>query len=275
MHYSARTGKYLEAPAGSPSRHLLALARQGLRLDLRTALEEAVETRRRSSASGVMLELDDRVQAVELTVEPLSEDGAEPLFLVLFTDVGPPLAAGEAVRAGARAVRRARSRSRSASCATRASACSRPSRSTRPPLEELKSANEELISINEEMQSTNEELETSKEEIQSINEELHTVNQELSIKVDQLNQANDDLAQPVREHAIALVFLDRDLVIRSFTPAATEIFSLIADRPRPPAHRHHDATSTRRPGRRHPARAAPTASRSSGASRAATAARTT
>ena len=40
--------------------------------------------------------------------------------------------------------------------------------------EELKSTNEEMQSTNEELQSTNEELETSKEELQSVNEELIT-----------------------------------------------------------------------------------------------------
>ena len=43
-YYSARTGKYLEAAAGAPTRQILTMARKGLRLDLRTALREAVET---------------------------------------------------------------------------------------------------------------------------------------------------------------------------------------------------------------------------------------
>jgi two-component system CheB/CheR fusion protein len=46
VHFSGGTGKYLEAAAGVPSRHLLALARRGLRLDLRAALQEAMENRR-------------------------------------------------------------------------------------------------------------------------------------------------------------------------------------------------------------------------------------
>ena len=101
-------------------------------------------------------------------------------------------------------------------------------------LEELKAANEELVSMNEELQSTNEELETSKEEIQSVNEELQTVNQELGAKVDQLNLANSDLRNLFESTQIAVIFLDRDLLIRIFTPAVESIFSLIAtDRGRP------------------------------------------
>jgi len=101
-------------------------------------------------------------------------------------------------------------------------------------LEELRSANEELHSVNEEMQSTNEELETSKEELQSLNEELHTVNLRLTEKVDELDQANSDLRNLFDSTEIATVFLDRHLVIRSFTPAITAVYNLIpSDQGRP------------------------------------------
>ncbi|KAG0773453.1 hypothetical protein G6F22_014860 [Rhizopus arrhizus] len=46
VYYSGRTGKYLEAAAGVPTRQVLTLARKGLRLDLRTLLHEAAETGR-------------------------------------------------------------------------------------------------------------------------------------------------------------------------------------------------------------------------------------
>ena len=98
-------------------------------------------------------------------------------------------------------------------------------------LEELRSANEELHSVNEELQSTNEELETSKEEI---NEELHTVNTQLSGKVDELDEANADLRNLFDSTRIATVFLDRHLIVRSFTPAAAGVYNLIpSDQGRP------------------------------------------
>ena len=77
------------------------------------------------------------------------------------------------------------------------------------------------------MQSTNEELETSKEELQSVNEELQTVNSELTIKIDELDRANSDLRNLYESTQIATIFLDRNLVIRSFTPAVTRVFNLI------------------------------------------------
>lgn len=94
-------------------------------------------------------------------------------------------------------------------------------------LEELRSANEELHSVNEELQSTNEELETSKEELQSLNEELHTVNIRLTEKVDELDESNSDLRNLFESTQIATIFLDRHLIIRSFTPAIATLYNLI------------------------------------------------
>jgi two-component system CheB/CheR fusion protein len=101
-------------------------------------------------------------------------------------------------------------------------------------LEELRSVNEELHSVNEEMQSTNEELETSKEELQSVNEELHTVNIRLTEKIEELDQTNSDLRNLFESTEIATVFVDRHLVIRSFTPAIASLYNLIpSDQGRP------------------------------------------
>jgi two-component system CheB/CheR fusion protein len=93
--------------------------------------------------------------------------------------------------------------------------------------EELKSSNEELQSMNEELQSTNEELETSKEELQSINEELQTVNAELNARVEELSRANNDMTNLLESTQIATVFLDRTLNVKSFTPAAKDVFPLV------------------------------------------------
>ena len=101
-------------------------------------------------------------------------------------------------------------------------------------LEELKSANEELVSLNEEMQSSNEELESTKEELQSLNEELQTVNHELYAKIEELDRANADLTNLFASTNVATIFLDRNLVIRSFTPAVSQLFNIIAtDKGRP------------------------------------------
>ncbi|WP_247518098.1 PAS domain-containing protein [Bradyrhizobium sp. 190] len=98
----------------------------------------------------------------------------------------------------------------------------------------MKSMTEEYQSVNEELQSSNEELETSKEEMQSVNEELQTINGELHGKNDLLMQVNNDLQNLLDSTQIATIFLNDDLRIRNFTPAAMEVFSLRdSDRGRP------------------------------------------
>jgi two-component system, chemotaxis family, CheB/CheR fusion protein len=228
VYYSSRTGKYLEAPQGAPNRQLFTMARKGLRLDLRNALSEAMETRQTVTRENIAIDEDsDRIQLISLMIEPLAErNKAEPLFLVLFIDIGP-----------------VRSRSEAESRLPRPSDADqvdleRELRDARErmqatieeyetALEELKSTNEELVSINEEAQSTNEELEASKEEMQSLNEELNTINAELGRKVEELDRSNNDLKNVFESTQIATVFLDRNLVIRSFTPAASKFFHLI------------------------------------------------
>ncbi len=75
---------------------------------------------------------------------------------------------------------------------------------------------------------------SSKEELQSLNEELQTVNHELYAKIEDLDRANADLSNLFDSSQIATVFLDRNLVIRSFTPEVSRLFNIIAtDKGRP------------------------------------------
>jgi two-component system, chemotaxis family, CheB/CheR fusion protein len=234
INYSAGTGKYLEPPPGRPSRALMAMARKGLRLPLRSALHEAIESQRTAVRDNVELEADDKGELVKISVEPLRDNENESLYLVVFSDLRPPAPEERPAKQ-----RKAKARDGNLE------QLERELRETRERLqsmaeeyetaiEELKSSNEEMVSVNEELQSTNEELETSKEELQSVNEELQTVNHELTVKIDELDRANSDLRNLYESTDVAIVFLDRELVIRSFTPAVTRIFSLIPiDRGRP------------------------------------------
>jgi two-component system CheB/CheR fusion protein len=231
VYYPARTGKYLEAAPGLPSRQLVASARRGLRIDLRHALQEAMETGGMVIREPVPVEIDDRVLHIRLAVEPVNSPETDPLFLVLFTDLGRPQPSADfpSQQLGDSSVEQLHRELRDTRERLQATVEEYES-----ALEELKAANEEMVSVNEELQSTNEELETSKEELQSVNEELHTVNTELNSKIDELDRANSDLRNLFESTQIATVLLDGELIIRSFTPAVTTIFNLIStDRGRP------------------------------------------
>jgi len=104
-------------------------------------------------------------------------------------------------------------------------------------IEDLETANEELQSSNEELLSANEELQSSNEELQSLNEELHTLNTEHQLKIQELIELNDDLTNYFRSSNIAQIFLDRNMTIRKFNPAALQVINLIeGDLGRPIAH---------------------------------------
>jgi two-component system CheB/CheR fusion protein len=227
VYFSSRTGKWLEASPGAPTRQLLTMARKGLRLELRGALREAIETRRTVKRRNLKVESEDGgAELISLIVEPLSDSiGDRKLFLVLFDEHGRATSAEEvaaktcALQDGAAAFEGELHETRDRLQST--------IEEYETTLDELKSANEELVSLNEEMQSSNEELESSKEELQSLNEELQTVNHELSDKVEALDRANSDLHNVFISTQLATVFLDQNLVIRSFTPSASELFNII------------------------------------------------
>lgn len=94
-------------------------------------------------------------------------------------------------------------------------------------IEEVESANEELQSSNEEIISANEELQSTNEELQSLNEELHTVNAEHQLKIKELMELNDDLNNYFNNSEVGQILIDRNMVVRKFTPFAKRQVNLI------------------------------------------------
>jgi two-component system CheB/CheR fusion protein len=226
LYFSSGAGKYLQPAVGPPSRDIVAMARPGLRTDLRTALHRARETGQRVVRDGIHVQLDGGVQLINLAVEPVVE-GKEIAYGIVFTDRESPRGQDETSNAGD-------PKSQDATVQLIEKELQETKERLQSAIEELetaneefRSSNEELLSVNEELQSTNEELETSKEELQSVNEELQTVNNELSTKIDELDRANSDLNNLFQSTQIATIFLDLNLEIRSFTPAVTKLFNLI------------------------------------------------
>jgi len=223
LHFSGRTGRFLEPIPGIATLNLLNLVHRDLRIDLRAALHRAVSDAQRVELHRLVVRQEDQALLVNIVVEPLGADDVTSL-VVLFQSAGP---AHEGADSGERTdtdehVQRLEADLRLTR--ERLQATIEELESTN---EELKSSNEEYQSINEELQSANEEMETSKEELQSVNEELQTVNGELAHRVSELSRSNSDLKNLLDATQIATIFLDNDLRVRSFTPSATEIFHLL------------------------------------------------
>ena len=229
VHFSSRTGKYLEPSPGIPNPNLLFMARTGLRIGLRSALHESKKSGKIAVRDNCAITLDGKnKQTVRVTVEPLNHKGEGELWLVTFMDIGDVLAAEEP---GAEDID-------STATEMAVQQLEREVQDTRESLqsaideyeiavEELRSSNEELMSMNDDLQASNEELEASKEELHVINGELQSVNADLVSKIEELKQANGDLRNLFESTKIAVIFLDGHLVIRSFTRAVTEMFRLV------------------------------------------------
>jgi two-component system CheB/CheR fusion protein len=240
VHISEHAGDFLKFGGGEPSMNLLRIVQPSLRVELRTALFRATESKTTVESLGVPAEVDGQRCVVDLRVSPADE--VAPGFLVVIferrsvetqgqqtADGAPAPAAPESVvRHLERELEHVKGRLRDVVEQSEAST------------EELKASNEELQAMNEELRSATEELETSREELQSINEELTTVNQEMKGKMDEIAHANSDLQNLMASTSIATVFLDRDLSITRYTPTAVDLFHLIpGDVGRPLAHLKH------------------------------------
>jgi two-component system CheB/CheR fusion protein len=224
VHLSPSAGRFLQLEGGEPSRNLLKAVQADLRMDLRAALYQAAQRSAEVQLPAVSLAVAGGTVLAKLRVVPAHQAG-ETLFLVLFDvqkDAGETSDA-KAVRLEADPLARHLDAEIERLKVHLRETVEQYEAST----EELKASNEELQAMNEEMRAATEELETSREELQSINEELTTVNHELKTKVDEISNSNSDMQNLMDATQIATIFLDRDLRIKRFTPAAITLFNLI------------------------------------------------
>lgn len=238
LHFSGRTGRYIDPPTGMASLNLVNLIHRDLRMDLRSALQKVEAERKPVRVAGLKVGDNGHSDHVTMTIEPLETASGHPLrFAVILQDGYRTEDADQSVQIDGDSVRHANTERLEAELQLTRDRLQATIEELESTNEELKASNEEYQSVNEELQSSNEELETSKEELQSLNEELQTVNGELAHRVDDLGRANSDLKNLLESTQIATVFLDNDLRVKSFTPAITDLFPLIdSDHGRPIDH---------------------------------------
>jgi two-component system CheB/CheR fusion protein len=229
VHFSGRTGRYLQPSPGAATLNLFNIADSGLRPDLRTLIHKAASSGRRAVHDNLAFPVNGGMQTVNLIAEPLTVNPGEPrLCVVIFQESRPgedPTFPPEGVITP-EMQRDAIVHHLESELVTSRERLQTTIEELETTNEEMKAANEEFQSLNEELQTSNEELETSKEELQSINEELETVNAELNSKVESLDRALADQKNLLENTQIPTLFLDCKLRIKSFTPAISDLFHL-------------------------------------------------
>ncbi len=233
VQFQGKTGAYLEPASGQPTFNLSKMAREGLLVDLRSALSAARKSNAPVRRERVPMQSEGKTREVDLEVIPLHGQAAlERYYVVVFQDAILPTAqaAGKGGRGKAKKVDHPTARENDklkhdiAQLQGQLTSLIEDHETT---LEEFKSVNEEVLSANEELQSTNEELETGKEELQSTNEELTTLNEEMQNRNAELISANNDLLNLLGQVDVPVVMVSRDLRIRRFSPPAQKILNLL------------------------------------------------
>jgi len=236
LQFRGPTSAYLEPPTGKASFDVLKMAREGLTIPLRAALNKARKENSAVRKDNIRIQQDGKTRTIQVQVIPL-RNLRERCFLIFFEDAGG---------SGGNRQRLLTEEKPSSPALLSKSAASRLTARLQRELseahdyvqaiqeqheaanEELQASNEEVQSANEELQSLNEELETSKEELESANEELTTVNEEMLSRNADLGRLNSDLLNLQSSTNLAIVLLKRDLTVRRFSPQAEKHFSLLA-----------------------------------------------
>ena len=240
LYVHGDTGRYLRPAPGLVSNNVVEMAREGLQLELRGAINTAAVQAEPTLKREVSVKTNGGFTMVSFSVRALPRDkSGETLLLVTFEDVAATDKPGQ--KASAKAGQGKRGATATAATSAEAARIQElerelayakenlqaTSEEQQASNEELKSTNEELQSTNEELQSSNEELETSKEELQSLNEETVTVNSELNAKIEQLTSIQNDMKNLLDSVGTGTLFLDHHLVVRRYTPAAVKVYRLI------------------------------------------------
>src|SRR5206468_11140784 len=89
VHLSDHAGRYMQVAGGEPTNNLLKLIRPELRLELRTALYQAVQTRIPVETAGIAVQTDDGSSSnVRMTIRTVfrESDGTHGYILILFNE---------------------------------------------------------------------------------------------------------------------------------------------------------------------------------------------
>lgn len=223
VHAFGDARKYLRVPEGKATTDVLRMVDDNLRMAISSALHRSVRDRKNIVYNGVRINAGEHDHHLRVTIVPLPDKRTRStLHLVCLEEEKenppPPTPRIQNFDAAGEATERINELAQELVWTKE---------HLQTTIEELETSNEELQSTNEELVASNEELQSTNEELHSVNEELYTVNAEHQRKIEELLQLTTDMDNLLRSTDIGTLFLDNELNIRKFTPAAARVFNLL------------------------------------------------
>jgi two-component system, chemotaxis family, CheB/CheR fusion protein len=237
IYSTGELDSYLRVPGGGMfTANILKQAREGLAIPISTAIHKVFKEQQEVTYKNIQIINNEQNLMISIQARPYTDSSSRHRFvLILFSE------AAENIQRDPETVTvfdvNDNSRQRIQDLEHELQYTRESLQAT---VEELETSNEELQATNEELFASNEELQSTNEELHSVNEELITVNAEYHAKIQELSRLNEDMNNLLDSVDAGIIFLDRDLHIRLFTPAAQhEIHLLEQDIGRPISHVNH------------------------------------
>ncbi|MBE9116786.1 PAS domain-containing protein [Lusitaniella coriacea LEGE 07157] len=209
----------LEYPMGEANLEATDIVHPALKLPLSTALHRAKRDKQTVLYTGIKLQRDDEESSITMRVGLDGSHPADDRLIIVFEIETQPTPSTAALRFDV-------DREAAQQITELEYELQQTRENLQVTIEELETVNEEQQATNEELLASNEELQSTNEELQSVNEELYTVNSEYQSKIQELTELNNDIDNLLRSTDIGVVFLDAQLNIRKFTPAATRVINV-------------------------------------------------
>lgn len=221
LHIAGDAGRYLTFSAGKPDQNLMKLLHPDLKLRLHRAIAQLQEaqTTNETVAHSLSIRLEGEEQQLHTKVRQIEREDKNKYFLIQFA-LSPP---GEKIQTDD-----PKADPRSYEEEASHYDLQQLLKDYEKNEEKLTTVNQELAITNEELQSTMDELMLKNEEYSSNVEELRTIHQDNQKYLQELRKVNSDLNNLLVSTDLAVIFLDKDLKIKRFTPKTQELFNLKA-----------------------------------------------
>jgi len=222
LHLFGDAGRYLQPAAGRFRGDLSSLLSGPLRSAVFMALRKAAQTHESVSFGDILDSTRERGEKLRVVVDPVADRSLpQAYYMVRFVSELVADAIGPAIE-----MQVPSSSHMALQVEELEGELHRVREALQHTVEELEAANEELQAGNEELMAANEELQSTNEELHAVNEELYSVNAEHELKIQELRATTADMNNLIRATELPILFLDTDVRLRMFTPAASELFPL-------------------------------------------------